>query len=489
MKLIQTFLFLFSLSSIPILCAQNETDLFRYSKNYLGGSARFEAMAGSFGALGADISSFQVNPAGYGRFSHSSVGFGIYGGSQSTRAIFNTKQAERSQGQVAPSTLGLVITNDVSDKGNGFLFNQFSFGYQQIDQFSRTLSYSGQQFSSLLDGFVDAAQGLNEEELNWYLPFSSDLAYKTHLMSFDPIQGAYVSELNAGDLIHNRTVNYSGGTGELYGAFSTNYLNKLYIGIKGGLRINRYNEEFMHTEQLVDTSNTDLRSFDYTYFLNTRGTGGNFSIGAVYLVSERLRTGLAVHSPTFYELKDNWGSNMKGYFVDSTSQLNEIEQPTGEYKYKLRTPTKITASLAYIFGTKGCVNVDVDYIDYRHAHFRSTSDINYASYSYESENLFAKEVFRNTVNIRIGGEYLVNNHFIVRVGLARYGKAFTNEQEAELTADWITSCGFGIRIRNASIDMSYRRLIQTRNYYAFSGSTTETNDQNHRITLSLNFLF
>jgi long-subunit fatty acid transport protein len=209
----------------------------------------------------------------------------------------------------------------------------------------------------------------------------------------------------------------------------------------------------------------------------------------VYLVSERLRTGLAVHSPTFYEFKDNWGSNMKGHFVDSTSQLNENEQPTGEYKYKLRTPTKITASLAYIFGTKGCVNVDVDYIDYRHAHFRSTSDINFASYSYESENLFAKEAFRNTVNIRIGGEYLVNNHFVVRAGLARYGKAFTNEQEAELTADWITSCGFGIRIRNASIDMSYRRLIQTRNYYAFSGSTTETNDQNHRITLSLNFLF
>ena len=48
--------------------AQNDADLFRFSKHYHGGSARFEAMGGAFGALGADISSAQVNPAGMGRF-------------------------------------------------------------------------------------------------------------------------------------------------------------------------------------------------------------------------------------------------------------------------------------------------------------------------------------------------------------------------------------------------------------------------------------
>lgn len=34
---------------------QNEIDLYRFSKTTYQGSARFEAMGGSFGALGADL--------------------------------------------------------------------------------------------------------------------------------------------------------------------------------------------------------------------------------------------------------------------------------------------------------------------------------------------------------------------------------------------------------------------------------------------------
>src|SRR5690554_7005584 len=49
--------------------AQNEADVLRYSTTDVFGSARFEAMAGSFGGLGADISAIQINPAGMGRFS------------------------------------------------------------------------------------------------------------------------------------------------------------------------------------------------------------------------------------------------------------------------------------------------------------------------------------------------------------------------------------------------------------------------------------
>ena len=46
----------FLISSFKAL-SQNETDLFRYSKNHASGSARFESMAGSFGALGAVVAS------------------------------------------------------------------------------------------------------------------------------------------------------------------------------------------------------------------------------------------------------------------------------------------------------------------------------------------------------------------------------------------------------------------------------------------------
>lgn len=51
--------------------SQNEADIFRYSKTGIGGTARYMAMGGSFGALGAEISGAQSNPGGLGKFSNS----------------------------------------------------------------------------------------------------------------------------------------------------------------------------------------------------------------------------------------------------------------------------------------------------------------------------------------------------------------------------------------------------------------------------------
>ena len=47
--------------------AQDVRDIVRFSETQVSGSARFEAMAGSFGALGADLSCAAINPAGFGR--------------------------------------------------------------------------------------------------------------------------------------------------------------------------------------------------------------------------------------------------------------------------------------------------------------------------------------------------------------------------------------------------------------------------------------
>ena len=44
--------------------AQNISEVLRYSTENLQGTARFQAMGGAFGALGGDLSSLNVNPAG-----------------------------------------------------------------------------------------------------------------------------------------------------------------------------------------------------------------------------------------------------------------------------------------------------------------------------------------------------------------------------------------------------------------------------------------
>ena len=51
------------LASALSLQAQSETDAFRLSQTGLAGSARYQALAGAFTALGGDLSAIAYNPA------------------------------------------------------------------------------------------------------------------------------------------------------------------------------------------------------------------------------------------------------------------------------------------------------------------------------------------------------------------------------------------------------------------------------------------
>ena len=63
--MIHRLFFLFvAFISISNLKAQSIADAIRYSSESLNGTARFNALSGAFGALGADVSSIIINPAG-----------------------------------------------------------------------------------------------------------------------------------------------------------------------------------------------------------------------------------------------------------------------------------------------------------------------------------------------------------------------------------------------------------------------------------------
>ena len=56
--MINRWIFLFiTIVSVSNIYAQNIEDALRYSSESLNGTARFNALSGAFGALGADVSS------------------------------------------------------------------------------------------------------------------------------------------------------------------------------------------------------------------------------------------------------------------------------------------------------------------------------------------------------------------------------------------------------------------------------------------------
>lgn len=469
--------------------AQNETDLYRYSHTGFQGTARFEAMGGAFGALGADLSSSQVNPAGYGRYSNSTAGFSFYGANSSNNALFKGVETQANNGLGGIANATFVLVSDDSEKGKGILYSQFGGGYNRVENFRNTFRYTGQQYESLLDEFSSQAYLYYPEELSTYFPFSSSLAYETGTIQYNPGSISYTSLLNSGDMIHNRTVSNFGGINEFFLSYSVNYLNKLYVGANWGYRKVRYLEEYTHHESLTNTSGTPLRSFDYTYNLTAKGKGSNLKIGAIYLVSEAFRLGLAIHTPTFYKMEETWSATMTATYADSVSTTDPLMTPEGNYRYRMRNPGKIIASAAYVFGTRGCIDVDVELMDYRHAHFRTTTDAGYEPYNYTFENNVADTLFRTATNLHVGAEFIPFSGFFVRGGFAMIGQAFKKSDLYPMTADYYFSGGLGIRTKKFSADISYKQRLSERNYSAFYNSNASIKNRLGIATLTANFFF
>lgn len=487
-KLLVVFVFFFFNYSF----CQGDADLFRYSKSTIQGGARFEAMGGSFGALGADLSSSQINPAGFGRYSNSHFSAALSVTKKENSILFQGNTKEQQGNMVKLNTLGFVFVIDESLKQKGYLYSQFAFGYNKLENFKNSFSYEGQQYESLLDDFSVKANGISEEELFNQRPFSSFLAYYTYAInpsSSNPL--IYSPDLSAtGEQYHKREVVISGGMNEYFVSYSKNYLNTFYFGGNIGVRTINYDESIQHHEDVLDTIGTNLRSFDYKYHLNTKGNGLNLKLGAIFLPHDNLRIGLAFHTATYFNLTDKTDADMTSVFFNQTIGVNDSLKPIGDYNYRLRTPPKFIGSIAYIFGTKGCVNIDIEYINYKMANLRSTKDLeNYASYSFTTENADAKKVLKSALNFRVGGELVLNSIFFIRAGMRISGNAYQSSIKVEKSTDKSYSGGLGYKQGKFVVDLSYRISSSSRYYTAFYKSFAEHELTTHGFVLSANYTF
>lgn len=468
-----------SLSIIIFLCcfpvfSQDYRDIVRQSETQTFGSARFQSMAGAFGALGADLSTAAINPAGFGRYSTSTFGLSFQKNSMSNKSVFNGTTTNSSTSNFLLNHAGLVLTTDASEQNQGWVYKQFGFTYNRIQQFDDDITYRGTQFLSLLDEFCNRASGVAEGDLGTYFPFSSSLAYETY--AIDPIGGSqneYQARLGTSNVNHRRFIISDGGISEYNTTFSGNYMNRLYIGGNIGFRTTRYEEDFYHHEVVVNPSQS-LDSFDYEYHLKTKGTGWNFKLGAIYLPSEQIRIGLSLHSRSFMNLTDDFSADMTSYHGDTIYTIADQYKPVGRYRYRLRTAPKAVLSFAYVFGTKGCVNADLDFVPYSMGRFRTTNDSTYEPYDYEAENLDVKSNLRSVLNLRLGGEYVVFGRIYLRGGVALYPSSYKQDFSKSSPAK-MYSTGIGIKWKKSTVDVAFTLDTRKYNYYAFADSETQIN--------------
>lgn len=469
--------------------AQTVDDAVRYSLSKYNSTARSAAMGGAFGALGGDFSSISINPAG----------LGVYRAAELTLStnirMSNTKNNGLKEDKLSLNidNLGAVFVFNENRSKSGWQGINLAIGYNAVNNFNnRSMSRVRNSENSMTDAWAEMAF----QRPNNLSPFSEGLAEATHLIAYDEDNQYFFTPLlredDAYDLVNKRKfIKEEGYQGEYVFAIGTNYSNKLYLGLSIGVQHIYYKARSVYSEDVIydDLDNRDLVDFSYNEFFKNTGDAINIKLGAIYKATDNLRLGIAYHSPTYYNMREKYYSDIEANFDNPSESFLELS-PINEYEYDFQTPSRTILSAAYIFGKKGILSVDYELINYSNAEFSeaefgSIDDRDFlADLTNDVENSL-----RSTFNLKIGGEYRVNSKVSLRAGYALYNspyeKGFINEKSDRT----LLSGGVGFRQGNFFLDLAYvnTRFDEYSVYYNVIADSPEFDVVSETIKIKNNF--
>lgn len=507
--------------------AQNELDALRYSQTYMKGSARFTAMGGAFGALGGDISSFMVNPAGIGLYRSSEFTFstGIF--NSNLKTDYRDNQAFDNYTTANIGNTGIVLT---MYSNNATAIKNFNIGvsYNRVNDLSMNTTLSGyNNHNSISDYFAAQTNGIDRKffrKPNYndpyylfnvrtddgkYLPLESILAWESFLI--DPkndVDGnkVYISQLGINDAVYQKRWENIRGFNDLINIpFGGNVYDVVYFG--GSFDINNinYHSTRTHYEKAAEGNSTDpnrakLDQFWYDQFYNAYGTGYSLSLGIILKPIQELRIGVSYKSPTWTFIEEDYSAEMQSNFtnVQSTGPDNKNISQTPIYtnSYRVNSPQRLTGSVAAVLGKFAILSADFDWINYADMKMKGDRDSDFSS-----TNKTIKNTFRNTLNLRLGGEIKLTN-FAFRAGYQYYQNPYKSEFLNGEYPTHVYSSGFGYRTRSFFLDFAYS-LTQQKNSYTlydfydpnfnpaidiYSGTATQNINKNAYI-LTVGFKF
>jgi len=489
------------------LMAQTEFDALKLSQTDITGTARYMGMAGAFGALGGDASAIKDNPAGLGINVMMQKGNSTWNGVKSMDDLY----------KVGFNNFSYVMASPTWRKENGssgLLSSNFSFSYNRIANFNRSLNIkSGDAASSMTDYMAYLTGNISGNDLaytssyepfdNVNVPWLSVMAYEGRLMNETVSNGgsSWSSALgNSGSVTPSYLVTEKGYVDEYSLGWAGNFNNKLFLGTTINFRSLNYSSTSNYGEIFSDNRGMmNLRDSIYS-----TGTGFNLNIGAIYSPVDNIRLGLSVHSPTIYSISDNYYSKLSFDFAGFAGYSGT---PGGSSNYQLQGPTQINLSAAYICGTKGLISAEYDYSNYTGIRLMDTSG---STQSFSDENQGMSQMLSDVSTIKIGAEYKLTDNFALRAGyaystnatdpsaakLVRYNTIRTDTEFYRNNSTNYFSAGFGYREANWYIDCAYMNKMLNESFYPYNSNNLAiavnpakviTNTNNLVVTLGLKF--
>lgn len=481
--------------------SQEIPDAIRYSQDNLNGTARFRAMGGAFGALGGDLSSINVNPAGSAVFSNNQLTL--------TFSNFNTKN---NSDYFGTSTTDNENSFDLNQTGAVFVFKNHnqssdwkkfsvSINYENANNFDNSVFSAGRNPTNSVAGyFLSYAQGVPLDVLQNSRYGELDnggqqafLGYQGYIINprnpNNPNNTQYDSNVTPGENYLQENSIYSNGyNGKLSFNVATSYKDKLFIG----LNLNSHFTDFVQSSSFYESNNNavgadaTVKNLRFDNNLYTYGSGFSFQIGAIAKVTKEIRLGLAYESPTWHTLNDEFSQKL---VVVRENNVNVLppDIPNSQIinyyaPYDLSTPSKFTGSFAYIFGKTGLISIDYSLKDYSNTKFQPKNDPYFRDLNSEMNNILV-----SSGELRIGAEYKIKA-LSLRGGYRFEESPYKNGTTiGDLNS---LSAGFGYNFGVFKLDLSYTYGDRTAQQGFFNQGFTDgaqINAINNNVSMTLLF--
>ena len=394
------------------------------------GTARYSAMAGSMGALGGDASVLNTNPAGLGVFITDDVSASLVINSNKSTASLAGKSTSQNTSKVNLGSANGVLSFQTKEN-SAWKFVNVGINYVTQNVNDKLQSPGN---ANITQAIIPQGQTSPSD----YNIFEGHL-YKTI---------GHRSKLNLG----------IGG----------NYDNKIYIGAAvnfSSVNIEQYDE--------VKVSSLNTRTSKYFTKQNTpyieEGDGFSLSLGVIGKLSNAVRLGAAIESPTWYSIDREYNFYSRNSL--GLSQNSYTENRT------FRTPTKLTLSGAFIPNKHFAFNVDYR-VDLGKPNFGGgAADVQL--------NNFYESTYKAQHEVRIGGEYRIKS-FRVRGGYAFTTSPFKDHTETMFDNNanvvsgklsnyivgktQVISGGIGYDFKMFYIDASYQHRTHEHSNSFFAGT-------------------
>lgn len=502
------FIILFALAAMSAQ-AQTAYDAFRFSERNYEGTARSVAMGNAFTALGGDLGSIGINPAGsaVAKYSQFTITPSLTVSTNTTHGVspysdgylpYFEKQFKQTATHFAIPNFGMTFNWDTG-RSSGLKNVTFGFVMNRVNDWNEDVFAKGRNSTTSFMGAMatEATEmGLLGSNLNMnnaydYDPWKYVVGYQSGMISTfggydDQFVGAseLLQENNMGDteiflggpLDQSYGRRVRGGKNDYLINLGFNISDFLYIGANLGITSMNYTYDEYFKEVAVDPDDFgiefdngkayfDRMKYKYSYGANTSGVYGKF--GFILTPGLGLRIGAAIQTPTGTTVNEYWYYSGETTYTDNSFN-GYADSPEGEDQYRFSEPWRANFGIAWTLGKFAVFSADYEMCNYSSMKFKRNGFDDGREYFIDLNDEI-RSIYGKSQMFRAGVEIKPVDVLALRAG---YGvttspeKFNLNGEQLDIPAAQNVSFGLGFISRKSFFaDVACRYAFATDEYF------------------------